>query len=347
MPQIKTTISGIYPKLIDSKDTPHLKRSLHKFDKGSISKEELEEVLRQNTNQIIREQREAKINVFGDGLIQWEDFYSPFTSAWKGMKRGTLKRIFNTNTLQRKPIIAGEIEHQKTHATPDALYADSQLEGIFSITNLVDKIKNFLQNAPTSNPESIKATLPGPFSFSEDCDDKHYNNREERLNAIAKALNQELLSFQESDIKYVEIYDPYLHFINYDSDLLNKIYGTLLAGIDNVKVVLGSFYGTPKKENLNALKNTQLSGFSLDLVIDPESLEWLSDKTPSIIQLGILDSRTTARDNIEKAKEQLKKAKEIYKNSEIWIGLNNSLEFLPRNSAIEKMSELSKIIKDN
>ena len=341
---IKTTISGIYPKLIDSKDVPHLKRSLHKFEKGSISKEDLEEVLRQNTNQIIKEQREAGINIFGDGLIRWEDFYSPFAAACSGIERGTLKRIFDTNTLQRKPVITGEIEHKKSHAILDALYADGQLEGIFSFSNLVNKIKSFLSNTSLNDAEDIKATLPGPFSFIEDCDDKHYSNRRERIKKIAKALNKELLAYQESGIKYVEIYDPYLHFVKYDAELLEKNYRRLLAGIDGVKVVLGSFYGTPKKENLDALKNTPLSGFSLDLVNNPESLEWLGgDKAPSIIQLGIIDARTTARDNIEKAREQLKKAKELYANSEIWLSLNNSLEFLPRNSAVEKMKILAEI----
>jgi len=341
---IKTTISGGYPKLIDSKEVPHLKRSLHKFDKGSITKEDLEEVLRQNTNQIIKEQREAGINIFNDGLIRWEDFYSPFASSWEGVERGTLKRIFDTNTLQRKPIITQEIAHKKTHAISDVLYADSQLEGVFSFSGLVSKIKSFLSNNPASIKEEIKATLPGPFSFSEDCDDHYYSSREERINAIAKALNQTLLNYQESGIKYVEIYDPYLHFKIYDDALVEKTYSTLLAGLSDIKVMLGSFYGTPQKVNLDSLKKTPLAGFSLDLVNNPESLEYLSDNKPSIIQLGILDARTTARDDIEKAKEQLKKAKETYKDSGIWLSLNNSLEFLPRNSAIEKMKALQTII---
>ena len=340
---VKTTISGIYPKLVEEKGVPHLKRSLHKFDKGAIDKEDLEEVLRQNTNQIIKEQREAGIDIYGDGLIRWEDFYSPFASAWEGVKRGTLKRIFDTNTLQRKPVITGRIEHKKSQAIADALYSDSQLEGIFSCKTLISKIKNFIGDKSVCSSEDTKAVIPGPFSFSEDCDDKYYNSKEDRVQQIAKALNQELLAYQDAGIEYVEIYDPYLYFVSYDADLLDKTYGTLLAGMDSTKVILGSFYGTPKKENLQALKNTSLSGFSFDLINMPESIEWLSDQAPSIIQLGILDARTTARDDIEKAKEQLKKAKELYTNSEIWLSLNNSLEFLPRKNAVEKMKTLSDI----
>jgi len=318
---IHTAISGIYPKLINSKDVPHLKRSLHKFDRGDISADELEEVLRKNTCQIIQEQREAGVTILSDGLIRWESFVSPFIYGWDGLERGPLKRIFDTNTLQRNPLITGAIKQKKSSATTDAIYAQEQLEA----------------------GEKLKATLPGPFSFAEDCVDEHYESLESRVESIAQGLNKEFLAYQEAGIPYVELYDPYLYFNKYDAELLKSIYNILLKGINETKVILGSFYGTVQKENLAALENTDLSGFSLDLVTSPESLDWLTSE-PVIIQLGILDARTTAQDNLEQARELIKKVQIKYPNAETWIALNNGPEFLPRQSAINKMKSLSEIL---
>lgn len=362
---IKTTISGIYPKLIESKEVPHLKRNLHKFDKGDITRDELGTVFRKNTKQILKEQFDAGINIISEGLIRWEDFYSPFANAWGGVERGTLKRIFNTNTLQRKPVIKGAVEYKKSQVLADAKYAIKKIKSISSSQTIVDKVKDCLLDASGEKLDSFtniinktkscftneqcsstdfKAIIPGPISFGEDSDNKYYEGKTELFKSIAKALNQELLALEKEGVKYVEIYDPYLYFGKYNDELLEKVYKILLDGVSSIKVILGSFYGTPKKDNIRALKNVPLAGFSLDLVNNSESLDWLTDKTQDIVQLGIFDARTTAQDNIDKAKEQVKKAQELYPESEIWVSLNNSPEFLPRANAIEKMKNLKQII---
>lgn len=320
MSKIKTTIGGIYPKLVISPEAPRLKRSLHKFDKGDITKDDLETALKKNTAQIIKEQRAAGINVIEDGQIRWEDFYSPFAAGYTGIKRGVLKRIFDTNTLQRKPLIEGEIGYMPTTAQSDLAYAKSLLE----------------------EGEELKAILPGPFSFSEDAEDQYYENFEARVAAIAKALNNSFLAAEKAGADYIEIYDPYLYFNSYNAELLKKVYEILLAGISKTQVILGSFYGTPKKENLAALENTALAGFSLDLINSPRSLDDLS-KEPKILQLGILDARNTGADDLAKAKEQIQKAQEKFEGSEILLSLNNSPEFLPRKNAIDKMKALSEL----
>lgn len=319
---IHLTIAGIYPKLIRHPNVPHLKQSLHAFDEGRLTEEQLEEVFRKNTEQIINEQRSAGITLFNDGLARWEDFYSPFTKSWEGVRRGSLQRIFDTNTLQRKPRIVSDIVYRNSSVASDILSAQGYL----------------------ASGEPFKATLPGPFSFAEDSEDEYYKNFNALVLKAADALNQELLALQKTGVPYVEMYDPYLAFKRYERQLLAGAYTRLLKGITSTRVVLGSFYGTPIRENIQAILGTPIHGLSLDLVRNPESANWLTDTPPKIIQLGIFDARTTAPDNLDDARKKVEEARALYPKSELWLSLNNSLEFLPRERAIKKMSRLKELL---
>lgn len=321
MAEIKITISGIYPKLIESPDVPHFKRKLHAFDSKKISAEDLEEVVKKNTNQMLKEQREAGVSILGDGMIRWDDFYSPFAKAWTGLKRDTLKRIFDTNTLQRKPRVSEEIKYQESTVVKDAAYALSQL----------------------AEGEILKVSLPGPISFAKDCDNEYYNDFNKLTLDIAKALNQALLAYQSAGIQYVEVYDPYLHFEEIDSALLEEAYKILLQGVDSTKVIIGCFYGTLLAKNLEEVSKSNISGLSVDLVTDEESLNNLPVNTPGIIQVGLFDARTTASDDLEEAKKRLQKVTEKYPDKEIWISLNNNSEFLPRDRAVRKIGRLKEV----
>jgi 5-methyltetrahydropteroyltriglutamate--homocysteine methyltransferase len=322
MTNIQFTISGIYPKLINSPTVPHLKRSLHSFDEGKITADELEQVFVKNTEQIIKEQREAGITIFSDSMIRWEDFYSPFAKSWRNIERDRLKRTFDTNTLHRRPKIVGPLLHQSSKATSDASFAQGLLQG----------------------DEYLKATLPGPISFALDSDDEYYPDFQARTLAIAKCLNQELLAYEKSKIPYVELYDPYLAFKCYDPAFLLEVFTELLRNINNISIVLGSFYGTPRQENLEAIAETKISGFSLDLVTQPESIAWLASIKPVVIQIGILDARTTADDDLSKARELVLKVRQLYPEAELWLAPNNNLEFLPRQKAMEKICRLKEIV---
>ena len=316
------TISGLYPKLIRHPNVPHLKKSLHAFDEGALTKEKLEEVFHKNTDQVISEQREAGITLFSDGMILWEDFYSPFTTNWGGVRRGSLKRIFDTNTLQRKPHVVSDIEYHGSFVASGAMYVLRKL----------------------AKGELLKATLPGPVSFAEDSEDEYYKDFNELVLKVAYALNQELLALEKAGIPYVEIYDPFLAFNRYDQKLLARAYGELLKGIDSTQVVLGCFYGTPLLENLQAIQSSQIDGLSLDLINNPESADWLSGNPPKIIQVGIFDARTTASDNLDEALKEVQEARALYPKGELWLSLNNSPEFLPRDRAIQKIQRLKKLL---
>lgn len=318
MSTFQTTLCGIYPKLIEHPAVPHLKRSLHAFDNKEISEDQLEEVIRKNSAQILAEQKAAGITVPADGLIRWEDFYSPFCNSWQGIYRDTLKRIYNTNTLQRHPRVASRINFIPSSASEDAAFI-------------------------LKSSDTLKATLPGPFTFASDCEDDFYHDFEKLLGDITSALNKELKAYEKAGVPYVEIYEPALHFNDFNRDIITKTYSSLLSDLTNLKVIIGSFYGTVKKTALDIIGNLNIAGFSLDLVKNPESTDWI-EKAPPIIQLGILDARTTAADDLTKAKTQIKAVADRFSNSEIWLSLNNSTEFLPRDRAQNKLAALTHLL---
>jgi len=314
-PKIRTTTCGIYPKLIESEGVPHLKRSLHRFDEGQISSEELEEVIQKNIRAALEEMREAGVTVFNDALVRWTDFFAPFSQSFSGISPGTLKRIFDTNTLQRKPKISGKISWAENNATKDFTYAHSLLQ----------------------EGEEIKASIPGPFTFADASDNEFYENKTELLSDLSEALNRQILEYEKSGADFIEVYDPVLAFSIYPN--AKETYETLLQGVSK-PVILGSFYGTVRDENLKLLESL-LSGFSLDLV-SKENLPRL--EKAEVVQVGIFDARNTLEDDIQSCQDKLNSVTKAFPNARTLLALNNSPEFLPRKNAREKISALSSLV---
>ena len=312
MKELKTTVSGIYPKLINSTDTPHLKRSLHKFDQKELTSEELETVIQKNISTAITEMREAGVTIFNDSLIRWTDFFSPFSKSFKGLSQGTLKRVFDTNTLQRKPKVTDSIEWQENTATSDLAYAKSLLQ----------------------EGEGIKATIPGPFTFFDAVDNTYYEKKEDLINDLAKALNSQIKEYEKLGADFIEIYDPILSFGRENLE----VYKIFLNDI-KTPVILGGFYGTPQGENLNQISDL-ISGFT----IDAASSDVIPDLNKKIIQIGIFDARTTARDDQSLCQQKVEKIMNKFPDSEVFLALNNSPEFLPRENAKSKIKALSSLI---
>ena len=70
---LETTIAGAYPKIGDTTEEQKLRRALHQFDKDELSEEDLERVKNEVTEEVIRQQLDAGIDIVTDGLIRWDD----------------------------------------------------------------------------------------------------------------------------------------------------------------------------------------------------------------------------------------------------------------------------------
>jgi 5-methyltetrahydropteroyltriglutamate--homocysteine methyltransferase len=104
MESIGCYLTGILPR------PEGLIESTRAYERGRISKKELEKAFKNATKEVITAQISAGLSYVTDGMLRWQDLLRPFTENLRGIHVGSLARWFNNNTFYRKPIIYNKIK---------------------------------------------------------------------------------------------------------------------------------------------------------------------------------------------------------------------------------------------
>src|SRR5256886_15518968 len=135
----------------------------------------------------IRDMERAGIDIVSDGEIRRESYSNRFATALDGMdldNPGTaLDRTGHANPVPR---VVGPIRRTRPVEQRDV---------------------EFLR-ASTDLP--IKATLPGPFTMSQQAQDDHYGDEEALAMALAEAVNEEVRDLFAAGADIVQLDEPYL-----------------------------------------------------------------------------------------------------------------------------------------
>ncbi|TMD34229.1 MAG: 5-methyltetrahydropteroyltriglutamate--homocysteine methyltransferase [Chloroflexi bacterium] len=188
---LPTTVVGSYPQpewLVDRQmlgsRLPPRTRALEIW---RVAPEFLEQAQDDATVVAIRDMERAGIDIITDGEIRRESYSNRFATALDGMdldNPGTaLDRTGHPNPVPR---VVGPI-----HRTRPVEMRDVQ----------------FLR-ANTDRP--IKATLPGPFTMSQQAQDDYYKDEEALAMALAAAVNEEVRDLFVAGADIVQLDEPYL-----------------------------------------------------------------------------------------------------------------------------------------
>jgi 5-methyltetrahydropteroyltriglutamate--homocysteine methyltransferase len=135
----------------------------------------------------IRDMERAGIDIVTDGEIRRESYSNRFATALEGMdldNPGTaLDRTGHPNPVPR---VVGPIRR----------------------TRPVEKRDVEFLRAHTDRP--IKATLPGPFTMSQQAQDDHYHDEGALAMALAAAVNEEARDLFAAGADVVQLDEPYL-----------------------------------------------------------------------------------------------------------------------------------------
>ena len=93
-----TTTIGNYPKVGGSYGTK-LIGTITKWQRRELNAQQLEQVHREITRAVIREQEEAGLDLLTDGQIRWEDLVTPVAKHLKGCEINGLTRWFDNNLV--------------------------------------------------------------------------------------------------------------------------------------------------------------------------------------------------------------------------------------------------------
>src|SRR5205809_3603210 len=186
-----TTVVGSYPQpdwLVDRAALgSRLPPRVRAREIWRVPQEFLDQAQDDATLVAIRDMERAGIDILTDGEIRRESYSNRFATALDGMDLdhpGTaLDRTGHANPVPR---VVGPIRRRRPVEQRDV---------------------EFLR-ASTDRP--IKATLPGPFTMSQQAQDDHYSDEEALAMALAEAVNEEVRDLFAAGADIVQLDEPYL-----------------------------------------------------------------------------------------------------------------------------------------
>lgn len=291
-----------------------------------VAAEYLSEAQDDATVVAVRAQEAAGLDIVTDGEIRRESYSNHFATALEGVdidNPGTaLDRSGHPNPVPR---IVGPI--RRTHPV--------------QVADL-----RFLR---AHTDRSIKMTVPGPFTMSQQAQNDYYPDDASAAMAYAEAVNAEVADLFEAGADVVQLDEPYLQA----RPAAAREYGlaaldAALAGITGTTAVHLCFgYAAiihERPEGYSFLP--ELAGCPVDQIsietaqsnLDLGVLADLSDKT---VILGVLDLSTSAVETVEVVADRARRAFDRHSPRQLVLAPDCGMKYLPRPAAEGKLRALA------
>src|SRR5918992_298445 len=88
LPEIRAYASGIYAR------SEELVQATRDLDRGRVTEEAVAAQQDADLRAFLYTQREAGLDYFSDGLLNWQDIFRPFDTAGEGVRPRPLSRFF-------------------------------------------------------------------------------------------------------------------------------------------------------------------------------------------------------------------------------------------------------------
>ncbi len=315
------TVVDHYPKIPNPPREPKLRRTIHAYDQGKITKEELNKVFDEVTKEVIEEQISAGVELITDGQIRWEDGQSYIGKKLNGIEIGGLFRYFDNNTYYRQPIIMGEISWREPIILEDW-----------------KKAQEWAKDKP------VKAVLTGPYTLARLSRDEYYKDLEKLSKAYTKALMEEVKLLEKKKVQYLQFNEPSIQYYPEDFDLFLELYKEFRKVFSGKLAIYTYFYSlVPLK---NRLKELPVDILGIDFVSKKENFELLREFPKNLsLGYGIIDARNTKLETPEQIADLIKRVLNHISEDNLYVNPSCGLEYLPRERAYEKLSNLSLGVK--
>src|ERR1700704_1106621 len=329
---LPTTVVGSYPQpewLVDramlGSRLPPRTRALEIW---RVASNFLEQAQDDATVVAIRDMERAGIDIITDGEVRRESYSNRFATALEGMDLdhpGTaLDRTGHPNPVPR---VVGPIRR----ARPVEV-----------------RYVKFLR-ANTDRP--IKATLPGPFTMSQQAQDDHYHDEEALAMALAEAVNAEVRDLFAAGADVVQLDEPYLQAraekaarfaVKAINRALEGITGTtaLHTCFGYAHIVHSRPNGYPFLEQLADVSAKQISLESAQQKVDLSVLRSLSNKQ---LIVGVIDlSDESPVEDVDTIAGRIRNALKYVDAERLVLAPDCGMKYLPREKAFGKLLALAK-----
>jgi 5-methyltetrahydropteroyltriglutamate--homocysteine methyltransferase len=330
MHPLATTVVGSYPQpdwLIDrEKLAGRLPPRVPARELWRVDEAWLGEAQDDATRLAVRDMEEAGIDVVTDGEIRRESYSNYFANALEGLdldEPGTaMDRTGHPNPVPR---IVGPIRRARQVQVRDA---------------------EFLR-ALTSR--SVRITVPGPFTMSQQAQNDHYPDLRSLALAYAEAVNEELRDLAAAGADVLQIDEPYLQARPDDArEYALEAIARAFDGVGGTKALHTCFGyaaivhekpsdGYPFLAELDSCPADEISIEAAQPRLDPSILEQLSSKR---VILGVLDLNDMDVETPEVVAERVRAALRHIDPERLMVGPDCGMKYLPREVARGKLQAL-------
>jgi len=328
---VPTTVVGSYPQpdwLVDramlGSRLPPRTRALEIW---RVAPEHLEQAQDDATVVAIRDLERAGIDIITDGEIRRESYSNRFATALDGMdldNPGTaLDRTGHPNPVPR---VVGPIRRTRPVEVRDV---------------------QFLRANTTRR---IKATLPGPFTMSQQAQDDYYHDEEALAMALAEAVNEEVRDLFAAGADVVQLDEPYLQARAEKAQVFAiRAINRALLGITGTTALHTCFgyahivhsrpNGYPFLEPLADVDVRQISMESAQQKVDLSVLKSLRGKTLIVGVIDLADDGPV--EEVETVAQRIRNALRFVEPERLIVAPDCGMKYLPREKAFGKLSALT------
>ena len=334
---LPTTLVGSYPQpdwLIDraklSKQVPRVRAT----DLWLIDEKYLEAAQDDATLLAIRDQERAGLDIVSDGEQRRESYSNRFATALDGVD------IDNPGTTVNRS--------GKTIPVP-------RITGKISRRHAVEARDVQLLRANTDR--KTKATVPGPFTMTQQAQDDFYRDEEALAMDFAAALNGEIKDLFAAGADIVQVDEPWMQqhpekARRYGVKALNRA----LEGVGGTIAVHLCFgYAAVVHEKptgysfLAELEQSRAQQISIEAAQPKLDLAVLKDLPSKTIILGVIDLADKTVETPQIVADRIRRAFDHVKPERIVVAPDCGMKYLPRDVAFGKMKAMvdgAKIVRD-
>jgi 5-methyltetrahydropteroyltriglutamate--homocysteine methyltransferase len=286
----------------------------------------LEQAQRDATLLAIRAQEKAGLDILTDGEICRESYSNRFATALDGVdidNPGTgLDRSGHPNTVPR---VTGPIRRRHPVEVED------------------------LQFLHASTNRTVKITVPGPFTMSQQAQDDYYGSPEALALGYAEAVNEEIKDLFAAGADIVQLDEPYLQARPEPAHQYGvKVINRALEGVTGTTAVHLCFgyaaiihdrpAGYSFLPELAECSCDQISIETAQSGLDCSVLSALDGKT---IILGVLDLNDTNVETPETVAGRVRRALPYVPPERLVLAPDCGMKYLPRDAAFGKLTAMT------
>jgi 5-methyltetrahydropteroyltriglutamate--homocysteine methyltransferase len=324
-----TTLVGSYPQpdwLIDrQKLAKEMPARIRAQELWRVAPEWLEQAQDDATILAIRDQERAGLDILTDGEMRRESYSNRFATALEGIdldNPGTV--LSRTGRKSLVPRVVGPVRRKHSVQVRDVQFLRANTD------------------------RSIKMTVPGPFTMSQQAQNEFYETEEALAMAYAAAVNEEIKDLFAAGADTVQIDEPYMQAQpekarEFGVKALHRALDGVL-GATAIHLCFGYAALVHERPSgysfLPELAECPVQQISIETAqssLDCSVLAKLPGKT---ILLGVLDLSTHEIETPEIVAGRIRRALPFVSPERLMVAPDCGLKYLPRRVAFEKMKAM-------